>query len=397
MDSEQTKPRVLLYAGLYGRRTEVWIHRHATGLKRYECHIAAAGYVNRGLFPHPAVHLVDSEKMFLHRLLQLGHLLRRREWPTGDRVKTVGMRGLVSRVEPALIHVHFLWNLPVAAPVAEEFGLPLVVTAHGTDVNSAVARPRYRRDVLAGLERTTRVIAISDFIAGRLRQIGCPPEKVRRLYLGAPMPPVRANPASRHGLMRVLCVAALKEAKGHRYLLEAFARALREDPRLRLVLAGEGRRRAAIQQQMRQLGIEQKVELAGHIPPTAVGELMASSHIYVQHSLRHSLKLHDGQPVVQEEGLPVSLVEAASFGLPMVATRCGGQGEICRHGETGYLVDQRDVEGTADRILELARSPELAGRMGANARALAEREFDADVQLAQIERLYDEVIQAKTG
>jgi glycosyltransferase involved in cell wall biosynthesis len=76
----------------------------------------------------------------------------------------------------------------------------------------------------------------------------------------------------------------------------------------------------------------------------------------------------------------------------MVATDSGGLSEICLDGHTGYLVEQRDVSAMAGRIVELAQSAEMTQRMGANARLLAEKEFDSEVQLSKIEELYDDVL-----
>jgi colanic acid/amylovoran biosynthesis glycosyltransferase len=76
------------------------------------------------------------------------------------------------------------------------------------------------------------------------------------------------------------------------------------------------------------------------------------------------------------EGLPVSLTEAAAFGLPIVATRHSGIPEIVRDGINGYLVAENDIEGMARRMLELARSPETWSRLGRAGRAIVEEQFD---------------------
>jgi len=393
--SNDGKPRVLLYAGPYGRLGEVWIHRHATGLKRYECHVAAAGYRNRDLFVNPAVHLVDSENPFLHRLRQAGHFLRWMEWPTAERLEVAGIRRVVRRIAPVLIHAHFLWNLRSSAPVAAEQSVPLVVTGHGTDVNKAIVDEPYRNDVLRGMERVARVIAVSDFIKGKLVQIGCPPGKIRRIYIGAPIPDVCADVASQGDRIQVLCVAAFNRAKGHSYLLEAFAVASQREACLFLTLVGDGPLRRDIERRIVELGITERVTLAGLVPPERLRGLMAASHIYVQPSVRIVQDRPGGRRSVQEEGLAISLVEAASFGLPLVVSRCGGMGEICRDGETGYEVQQRDVAAMADRIVELAQCPDRRMSMGAKARRLAEQEFDGDTQLGKIECLYDDVLESE--
>jgi glycosyltransferase involved in cell wall biosynthesis len=387
-----SRPRVLLYAGRYGHGTQVWIHRHATGLRRYECHVAASAYDDPGMYPHPNVHLVDSGRHLAHRLFQARHLLTHRQWPTGRRLRRAGIARLVRRLSPDLIHVHFLWNLGPAVPVAGREGLPLVVTAHGTDVNTAIVEAEYRERTLAHLEGADRVIAVSDFIAGRLVEIGCPQQKIRRIYLGAPIPDETATPGTDGGRIEVLCVGSLSETKGQGDLLEALALAAAREPRLRLTLVGDGPLRPLLERRAREPGLAGRVRLTGRVTPGQVGRFMAASHIYVQPSVRFVEGPGARMRYVHEEGLPVTLVEAISFGLPTVATRCGGMGEACRDGETGFLVEQGDAGAIAERLLELARSPDLRAEIGARGRALACAEFDARAQLARAEELYDEML-----
>ena len=373
---------VLLYTRTFGAGSEVWTYRHATGLKRHVCRVAAAYYENRDRFPFPAVHLVDAPGVG-HRALQMLCALRTLRPPTTDRLRAWRLKKVVRRTGAELVHVHFLWS----AVHAVGCGVPFVITAHGTDVNRAAADEPYRRSLTPVLEAAARVIAGSDFIAGRLRQIGCPPEKVVRIRLGAPLPRETARPEEGAERVRVVCVASLVPVKGHRFLIDAFARAAAAEPRLRLTLVGDGPLRAEIEELICSKGIEGRVERTGWLEPVRVQEVLKGAHIYAQHSVRV-----EAGPVLQEEGLPVSIVEAAACGLPIVASRTGGVPEICRHGENGHLVEEGDVEEMAERILELARDPRLRSRLGSAGRALVACEFDVEKQLAKLEDLYDEVL-----
>lgn len=91
------------------------------------------------------------------------------------------------------------------------------------------------------------------------------------------------------------------------------------------------------------------------------------------------------------EGLPKSLLEAASVGLPLVATDVPGCREIVQHGVTGLLVPARDAQALADAIRTLATSAEMRGRYGSAARELVERCFSIDVVVPEVLALYDDV------
>jgi len=389
---ERHRRTVLMQTGWLGLQTEVWVYRQVTGLKRYRCHVVAYGHVNRRQFPYSPVHVLDHPKLLGHRRLQLSCALRSLHWPSTPYMHRWRLRRTVQKVRPDILHVQFLRNAPLAVAEAERLGIPLLVTSHGTDVHRARINEQYRGELQPVFERASRVIAVSDADVASLFSVGCPPEKVVRMDLGVPLPDSLADVAGASDCVRVACVAALREVKGHRYLLEAFRLARARDERLRLTLVGGGELRDQVEQQVRQLGLEDCVELTGWAEPDRVSRILASSHICAQHSVRAILRIKGFGLSWEEEGLPISLAEAASFGLPLVATRSGGIPEVCRHGENGFLVQERDVEGMADRILQLAADPGLRARMGAAGRALAERDFDIERQNARLESLYDEVL-----
>ena len=379
---------VVLYAGQYC--IEPWVHQQALGHERYRCHVAATQYVNRDAFPNERVHLIEDENRLVgwwHRLLCGAETFRR---PTAHRTRMWRFMKILKETDADLIHAHFLWN-DLAARVAEEWRGPLVVTAHGTDVNAARTNEHYREKVQQVFAVARRIIAVSDFVAAKLAEVGCPREKIVRIPLGVSLPPVCADVARAEGRTNIVCIASLRAVKGHKYLLEAFAEAARHEPRLFLTLVGEGKLRGEIEAQSRGLGIEKRVRLTGWVPPRKVREILKTSHIYAQHSIGVTVE-EKGGPSLHEEGLGLSLVEAASFGLPLVATRSGGIPEICRDGENGLLVDERDTAGMAEKLVQLARDPQLRSTLGARGRAIVEREFDLRKQLGALEDLYDDVL-----
>ena len=89
-------------------------------------------------------------------------------------------------------------------------------------------------------------------------------------------------------------------------------------------------------------------------------------------------------------GLSYSL--AAATGVPVVGSRHAGIPEAVEDGRTGFLVPERDADALAARLLALLESPELRGRMGSGARALAESRFDAARQATRLEAHYDRLL-----
>jgi glycosyltransferase involved in cell wall biosynthesis len=103
--------------------------------------------------------------------------------------------------------------------------------------------------------------------------------------------------------------------------------------------------------------LQDRVTLHGVQPSPVVADLMAKADIFLQHSATDPTN-------GDMEGLPVAILEAMARGLPVVSTRHAGIPEQVVEEETGFLVDEGDVDGMAKGILRLAIDPSLRQRMG---------------------------------
>lgn len=164
-------------------------------------------------------------------------------------------------------------------------------------------------------------------------------------------------------------VARLFRLKGHRYLFEAIPRILREFPNVKFLLVGDGPYR----RQFEKLS-GPSVVYAGLVPPQQIPRYMALMDVLVHLSLR--------------EGLPRTLPQALACGKPVVAFDVDGAREVCRDGETGFLVPAEDTERLIEAVVRLLRDPELRHRMGAVGRKLVAAEFDEEQMVEQLEELY---------
>jgi glycosyltransferase involved in cell wall biosynthesis len=95
------------------------------------------------------------------------------------------------------------------------------------------------------------------------------------------------------------------------------------------------------------------------------------------------------------EGISLTLLEAMARGLPVVATRVGGNPEVVIDGETGYLVPPLDPASLAERMLELLRQPDLAAAMGRRGRARVVAHFQVSKMVARYESLYHDTLRSR--
>lgn len=177
------------------------------------------------------------------------------------------------------------------------------------------------------------------------------------------------------GGFHVGCVARLAAIKDHRTLLEAFARLRSARPDAHLTLVGDGPERAALEERAARLGVGGAVTFAG--VQANVAPLLAAFDVFALSSL--------------SEGISLTLLEAASAGLAVVATRVGGNGEVVVDGETGLLVPPADPAALAEALAAIAARPDRAA-MGRAGRTLVERQFSVERMARAYATLYAEVL-----
>jgi len=177
----------------------------------------------------------------------------------------------------------------------------------------------------------------------------------------------------------VLAVGRLVPKKGFDVLLRGFARArsaLRRGgptPALRLVLAivGEGPERKRLEALVRELELGDSVRMPGELAAARVREELAGASVLVAPSVR--------TPRGDSDGLPNAVLEAMACGRPVLASRLAGLPEAVIDGRTGFLFPPGNDEALAALLARLARNPELAARLGREARLVAEERFSLEV------------------
>ena len=162
------------------------------------------------------------------------------------------------------------------------------------------------------------------------------------------------------------------EIKGHQYFLKAAKSVLGKVPDVKFLLVGDGPLRHKYEEMARQLKIEQKVHFMGRRSevPSILGNLVIS----VLSST--------------SEGLSNVILESMAAGIPVVATRVGGNPELVIDGTTGYLVPPADPPAMAKAIISLLKDQDKATAMGAAGRKLVEEKFTVESMVKSYEHLY---------
>jgi glycosyltransferase involved in cell wall biosynthesis len=239
--------------------------------------------------------------------------------------------------------------------LARDLGLQFFAHAHGYDVSRLLRQRKWRRAYLRYNE-TAGVIAVSRFSAARLVSLGVASSKIHVVPCGVQVPD-QPTPRTEGEKVRCIAVGRMVRKKAPLLTLEAFHLACAACRFLHLDYVGDGELFSAAQKFVRDHNLADRVTLHGAQPHDLVQRLMHNADIFLQHSITDP-KTGD------EEGLPVSVLEAMAHSLPVVSTRHAGIPEAVEEGITGYLVNEGDSTGMADRLAALARDPELRSSFG---------------------------------
>jgi len=321
-------------------------------------------------------------------LLTLVPSLIRPLHPWQDGRALIQLTRIFRQRRPRVVHTHsgkagFLGRL-----AARHAAVPVIVhTIHGPSFGpfqGSIPNLIFRTAERLVGRYTDHFVVVAEAMRDLYRSAGIgQPAQYTRVFSGFTLDPfLRAAPDpvlhSRLGIEAGDCVvgmiARLFRLKGHDDLLEAAPELLRRCPRLRFLLIGDGAWKSRLAAKARQLGVHQRVIFAGLVPPEAIPAHLALMDLFVHLSRR--------------EGLPRALPQAMATGRPVIAYDCDGAREVCRPGESGFLVNPGDRAALIDAVLCLAGDPALRQQLGAQGQAMVRERFPVERMVRDLACLY---------
>lgn len=267
-----------------------------------------------------------------------------------------------------LIHAHMADAAFLGWRAARALGLPLVITHHGQDIllNCNPLCRRVYHLLLALAARYAAVnVAVSAPVAARVQtllRIGA--ERVQVIANGVAMPQAeriaRRAPGGETS-PTLVNVGRLVPLKGQRQLVAAMPRLLEKFPRARLVIVGGGELESELRRLAADQGVAGQVEFTGQVDD--VGAHLAAADVFVSAS--------------RSEGMPVSVLEAMAWGLPVVASDIPGNRSVVSQRETGLLYRLDDIDDLVATLSAALGDAALAARVAQRARLMVERDYSA--------------------
>jgi colanic acid/amylovoran biosynthesis glycosyltransferase len=338
--------------------------------------IGGAGVPRAGAAGAPGARLRISRRVV--SCVRQRHADRLGGWPTLMRT----LAALSGEGPFDVVHCHYGDIGLRYAVAARLWRAPLVVSFYGYDC-SAVPRERGVRVYEPLFAEADAVTVLSEHMAARLRELGCPPALLRHVPLAVDPDVRKTRPdVATRAAPRLLTVARLTEKKGIEFALRALCLVVDEFPGIEYEIVGAGPLLDELTALATTLGVAGRVRFVGARTQEYVAEALRRADVF----LLPSVTAANGD----EEGTPTVLLEAALCGIPIVSTRHAGIPEIVRDGLAGYLVPERDPEALADRLRTLLRSPEQRRAMGEAGREHVEAKHLTSVVAERLEQVYVE-------
>jgi colanic acid/amylovoran biosynthesis glycosyltransferase len=259
---------------------------------------------------------------------------------------------------------------------AKRLGIPLIVHFHGGDAHRKPYLKDFKEKYLELFDYSYKIISVSHFMTQALVELGAPRDKI--VYNPYGPWPFFYNLDPNYG-NTILNIGRFTDIKAPHLTLQAFKMALPECEGAQLVMVGTGELLEACKALAKAWKIEQHVTFTGGIDHDQLMPYFKDACMFVQHSVQPSYG--------DAEGTPNAILESGAAGLPIVSTKHAGIVQSVIDGETGFLVNEYDVDNMAKAMITLFNDRDRCRQMGQAGRLHIKTNYNIDRYIAVLDGL----------
>jgi colanic acid/amylovoran biosynthesis glycosyltransferase len=369
-------------------QTETWLFNQVKYLpSNIESHIVTQTTENLEQFQLPNIHTFQKESR------SLGYFRERFLRKVGVRRALKYDRVTIQKIKPDVLHSHFGNRGWIDLESIKEERLKHVTTFYGADVSKLPSTdPRWNSRYRDLFNKGDLFLCEGAFMASSIVDLGCHPEKIRVHHLGIDLERIPFTPRNfdPRQPLKILIASTFREKKGIPYAIEALGR-LPENVDVKLTIIGDATNtepdkseKEKIMRALEKTGLLKKATLRGFLPHETVLQEAYRHHIFLSPSVTAS----NGDT---EGGAPVSIIEMAASGMPVVSTTHCDIPEALNYGGREWLAAERDVDGLV-RIFDKWLN-NLAGwnDLLLNARRHIDNGYDVLKQGVRLGKIYEEL------
>jgi colanic acid/amylovoran biosynthesis glycosyltransferase len=302
-------------------------------------------------------------------------------------------RAGIARHQPVILHSHFADQGWRDLPLARAYQLKHVVTFYGYDVNMLpVSHPAWLKRYSTLFSRADLFLCEGSFMANCVINLGCPADKVYVHHLGIDTEkiPYISRKLGKDEPLKILIAGSFREKKGIPYALEALGKFGKKYPNMQITIIGNSTghnnaEKEKIHRVIQTHNLESKVRMLGFQPHSVM-----MSEAYVHHIfLSPSVTAANGDT---EGGAPVSIIEMAASGMPVVSSRHCDIPEVIPEDICGLLADERDVDGLARHLEWLVENSDKWKALTGRGRRHIEEKYNAKLQGKSLGKIYESLL-----
>lgn len=263
----------------------------------------------------------------------------------------------------------------------EKHNILMAVEFRGYDLSIQRILEENKEKYRGMIRYAKKLIVKSSVMKTRLLKMGADEEKIRIIPSGYNNRIFNSMLFDRNAV-NFLYVGRLVEKKGPEIIIRAFSN-VRSEIGGKLIMVGDGPLKQRCEGLISDLALSDRVILTGVRSPEEIRELMKTTRCF----LNHSVTADNGDA----EGLPNVVLEAMASGIPVIASRHGGNPDVITHGENGILVDERDESGLSEWIKTLGNDPEMSESLGKNGYTKVSSNFTSEMSIRRLKQELDEI------
>jgi glycosyltransferase involved in cell wall biosynthesis len=282
-----------------------------------------------------------------------------------------------------VIHVH--WAIPtglIGSWVGSLLKKPFIVTIHGSDLRMAIERPGFLRKIFVYVcKKATHLNCVSEVQEKEMEQLGILSEKISIIPMGVDEEFLEMGKNRKIELNKrpftILSNRNLLPIYNISLLIRAIPIILKEEPRTKFLVAGDGAEKEVLEREVKNLNINSSVKFLGRVPHEEMPALLSHADIYVSTSLY--------------DGTSVSLLEAMGSGAFPIVTDIPSNREWISPGQNGFLVPANEEKLLAKKIIDAIRDKTLLERSRKENLSLIEEKVLWSVNIEKIKKMYSQL------
>lgn len=273
-----------------------------------------------------------------------------------------------------LVFAEYLFTGAETVAICKSLNIPMVAIALGHEIARYKLIDKYRLKYKELFDYAKCILVVSNHMKVNLKKLGCPMGKVVYTPAGPAaeffkiMPNFKSN--------TILAIGRFVDKKAPHLTVLAFKKVLEQVPDAKLVFAGDGELLSVCRDLVKVYKIEASVVFKGRINQSQQCKLLGEATVFVQ----HSRVADDGD----SEGTPVAILEASAASLPIVSTNHAGIPDVVKHGQTGFLVTEQDIDTMSQHIIYLLKHKAEAQALGQAGRMYVKQHFTLEQHIQTI-------------